>query len=134
MTHLDEVLSAYLDGEATPDEVRRVDRHTSECLQCRRRLRAISDARAAVRSLPTLELPLGLVPVAETAPGKRRRVVWMGAAAAALAGLVTAAAIFTPAPEPIDLSDLSRQVGARAALDPGSGPLKIVLPGGLVGE
>jgi hypothetical protein len=38
-------------------------------------------------------------------------------------------ATFTaPTPEPIDISDLSRQVRARAALDAGAGGLQVVLP------
>lgn len=134
MTHLDEALSAYLDGEAAHEEIRRVEAHVAECLRCRRRLHALNDARTAVRSLPLLELPPELVPVASVGSARRRRAAWLGAAAAILAGLVTAAALLSPAPQPIDLTDLSRQVGARAALDPGSGPIKVILPGGVSSE
>lgn len=127
MSHLDELLSVYLDGETTPAESKRVAFHLDDCLRCRRRLEDLHRARAAVRSLPLLEAPAGLIPAASE-PSHRRRPLWVGAAAAAAALLITVATVATPRPEPIDLSDLSRQVGARAALDSGAGSIKVVIP------
>ncbi|MFP3914808.1 MAG: anti-sigma factor family protein [Actinomycetota bacterium] len=130
MSHLDELLSVYLDGETTPAESRRVRVHLGECLRCRHRLQALQEARAAVRSLPVLEMPPELLPAPTTTEPPRRRTLWLGAAAAAAAALVVAtAALNAPRSEPIDLSDLSRQIGARAALEAGSGTIKVVMPG-----
>lgn len=137
MSHLDELLSVYLDGETNPAESERVAAHVGECLRCRRRLEGLQAARAAVRSLPVLQVPSDLLPAEETTSPSRRRPVWMGAAAAAVAVLIAVAALAAPdsGAEPIDLSDLSRQFGARAALDSGTGSIKVVMPGsGVVGE
>lgn len=128
MTHLDELLSVYLDGEATPAESVRIASHLGECLHCRRRLDELSRARAAVRSLPTLEMPVGLAPQPADEPGRRRRYVWMGAAAAVTAATIAVAAAVTTPPDPINLSEVSRQIGARASLDAGAAPLKVVMP------
>lgn len=128
MSHLDQLLSVYLDGETTRPESIRVETHLSDCLECRRRLRDLNQARSALRSLPMLELPAGLVPF-EKAPPRSARPVWIGAAAAAVAAVI-AVATLNPGPEPIDLSDISRQIGARASLDTGVSPLRVVVPGG----
>lgn len=128
MTHLDELLSVYLDGETTPAESLRVGTHLKDCLRCRRRLDELNEARAAIRSLPMVDLPAGLlVPPRTDVAARRGRRVWAGAAAAAVATVV-AVATLTPGPEPLDLDDVSRQVGARAALEVGAGPLKVVVP------
>lgn len=128
MSHLDELLSVYLDGETTPAESLRVGSHLKDCLRCRRRLEELNDARGAVRSLPMVDLPPGLlVPPQPDVAARRGRRVWAGAAAAAVAAVV-AVATLTPGPEPLDLDDVSRQVGARAALEAGAGPLKVVVP------
>lgn len=130
MSHLDELLSAYLDGETDRSESRRVSGHLTQCLRCRRRLAGLQEARAAVRSLPLLQMPPDLVPVEDAARVPRRRPVWLGAAAAVVAALIAVASLAGgPDPDAIDLSDLTRQVGARAALDSGAGSLKVVLPG-----
>ena len=130
MMHLDELLSAYLDGETDPSDSRRADAHLRECLRCRRSLERLQEARAAVRSLPYLRMPPELVPLAGSERARSHRPVWLGAAAAAAAIVVAVAALAgRPAPEPIDLSDLSRQIGARAALDSGAGSINVVLPG-----
>lgn len=128
MSHLDEVLSAYLDGEATPAESRRVNHHLAECERCRRRLTDLNLARTAIRSLPTLEQPWSPIPEKNRPAPVRRRSVWVGAAAAVAAAVITVATIVTPAPEPLSLSEVSRQFGARASLDPGSASVKVVAP------
>jgi anti-sigma factor RsiW len=130
LTHLDLLLSVYLDGETTPEESRLVAEHLSQCLRCRRRLETLNQARTAVRSLPMLEMPAHLVP-ATGSPREARRWHpgrWV-AAAAALATIVTATALALPDPEPLDLNDVTRQVGARAALDLGANSFKFVIPG-----
>lgn len=128
MSHFDELLSAYLDGEATPAEAARVAAHVRECLPCRRRLEEFNQARAAVRSLPLLELPIHLVPAAEGSERRRRWPVAAGAAAAMVAAILAVASAIGPASEPVDLAELSLQMGARASADTGVAHLKAVLP------
>lgn len=130
MTHLDELLSVYLDGEATTSEVTRVEGHLGQCHRCRRRLDEVNSARTAVRSLPILELPAGLIPglEAEPVPAGRRPAVWAGAAAAVMAIVIAVAAIVTPAPEPLDIDTVSLQLDARSSVDVGIAPLKVVVP------
>ena len=128
MSHLDELLSVFLDGETTPAESARVNGHLADCERCRRRLTELNLARAALRSLPTLELPVALVVPREVTPLVRRRSVWVGGAAAVAAAVITIATIVTPPAEPLDLSDVSRQIGARSSLDAGAASLKVVAP------
>lgn len=128
MSHLDELLSVFLDGETTPAESARVTGHLADCERCRRLLTELNLARAALRSLPTLELPVVLVVPPEVTPLVRRRSVWVGGAAAVAAAVITIATIVTPPAEPLDLSDVSRQIGARSSLDAGAASLKVVAP------
>lgn len=128
MSHLDETLSAFLDGETTPTESARVTRHLAECERCRRHLSELNLARAAVRSLPTLELPAVLAPPVDVRPRSRRASVWLGGAAAVAAAVVAIATAVTPPVEPLSLTEVSRQLGARASLDVGAAPFKVVVP------
>lgn len=128
MSHLDELLSVFLDGETTPAESARVTGHLADCERCRRQLAELNLARAALRSLPTLELPVALVVPQEVTPLARRRSVWVGGAAAVAAAVITIATIVTPPAETLDLSDVSRQIGARSSLDAGAASLKVVAP------
>lgn len=57
VNHLGELLSAYLDGELTSDELDRVARHLAHCQQCIAEFRHLQASRVAVRLLPRLELP-----------------------------------------------------------------------------
>ena len=132
MTHFDELLSVFLDGEATPAESKRIHSHLGECIRCRRTLSELNEARAALRSLPMLEMPFALLPTeTDDVPRRRRRSAWLGVAAAAAAVTVLVATVLTPPPQPIPMSDISRQYGARAALDAGAAPLKLVVPAGV---
>lgn len=135
MSHLDELLSVYLDGETTPAESKRVRRHLVECERCRRQLTELNHARSAMRSLPTLELPAFLlVDDRPVRPLVHRRSVWVGAAAAVAAAVITVATVVTSPPEPLSLSEVSRQIGARASLDAGTSSLKLIAPGPDVDE
>lgn len=130
MRHVSESISAYLDGELTGPEAEEFISHVGSCGRCARELEEIQEVRAAVRSLPVLELPPGLIPEAdaELVPLHRHRGLWVGAAAAVLALVVTIAALVTPAPAPLTAEDLVSRYGARASLDPAYGPAKVVAP------
>jgi hypothetical protein len=86
--------------------------------------------RSAVRSLPMLELPAGLVPEAdaEVVPLRRNKGFWVGAAAAAVALVIAIAAVVTPSSPSIAIDELNSRYGARASLDPAFGPAKVVVP------
>lgn len=129
MIHPGEALSAYLDGELMQVESRRVASHLGACHRCRRRLSELNQARMAVRGLPLIEMPAGLLAGSEgMAPRRRRRPILLGAAAAVAAAVVVASAVLSPPPEPIDLAEVSRQIGARASFDAGAAPLNLIVP------
>ncbi|MGH8945322.1 MAG: anti-sigma factor family protein [Acidimicrobiia bacterium] len=130
MRHPTELVSAYLDGELTGAEREQFIVHVGSCGRCARELEEVQAVRAAVRSLPVLELPRGLIPEADAdiVPLHRHRGVWVGAVAAVLVLVVTIAALVTPAPAPLTAEDLVSRFGARVSLDPAFGPAKVVGP------
>lgn len=131
MTHPSELISAYLDGELTVEERYQLVHHMSDCGRCARELEEMQETRSLVRSLPVLELPAGLIPEADlvTVPLRRNRGFLVGAAAAVVALVIAAAALFAPDPQPVSVDVLSGRFGARVSLDPAFGPAKVVVPG-----
>lgn len=130
MTHPSELISAYLDGELYGPELARLSNHLSGCGRCAAELEQIQQVRAAVRSLPVLELPGGTVPEADrvVVPMRRNKGMWAGVAAAVVASVIAIAAIVTPDPGQLSVNELNSRFGARASLDPAFGPAKIVVP------
>ena len=57
-----ELFSAYLDGELQPGELDQVVSHLGTCLDCIADFRALREMRAAVRTMPRLEMPEWLLP------------------------------------------------------------------------
>jgi anti-sigma factor RsiW len=120
--HLNEDLSAYLDGELETSELVRVKGHLSGCDICRDELTSLMDVRARLRSLPMLEQPSTDERTARVARLRRRpKLIW-GTAAAAVAALVVALASFASPREVIALTqdDLSAPWLARTSFDPSS--------------
>lgn len=130
MTHPGELISAYLDGELGRAEIDQLRAHLDTCGRCAREFQDIQSVRAAVRSLPLLELPAGLVPEAEAevVPLRRNRGFLVGAAAAIIAVVIAIAAAVAPSTASISLQELNSRYGARASLDPAFGPAKVVVP------
>ena len=130
MNHAGELVSAYLDGELNLDERQRLFQHLSSCGQCSAELESMQSVRTAVRSLPMMELPPGLVPEAdpEPVPLRRNRGFLVGAAAALVAAIVAISAILTPPPDSISVEELNSRFGARVSIDPAFGPAKVVVP------
>ncbi len=130
MTHPSELISAYLDGELTAAERSQLVDHFAACGRCARELEEMQQVRSMVRSLPILDMPLGLVPEADpvVVPLRRNKGFLVGAAAAVVALVIAAAALFTPQPQAVSVEDLSSRFGARVSLDPAFGPAKMVLP------
>jgi anti-sigma factor RsiW len=130
MKHPSELISAYLDGELKGDELGTLVYHLAECGRCSSELQQIQQVRTAVRSLPMLELPFGLVPETDevVVPLRRNKGIWFGAAAALIAIVIAIAALVTPPPGSISIDDLNSRFGARVSLDPAFGPAKVVVP------
>ena len=125
--HLGELLSAYLDGELTPFEQRRVTAHLIACPECRSDLHELDRARIAVRSLPGVDPTLTTEIPAIPPPGRRRRVLAGGiAAVAAAAALVLFTTGRGEAPV-FTLDELATHHVARASAEPGFA----ILPAGL---
>jgi anti-sigma factor RsiW len=130
MSHLGELLSAYLDGEVTQSERTAVTTHIADCRSCQDELADLHWARSALRSLPVLDLPAGLLDDGETAeviPLIRRPRVWAAAAAAAVVTFIGVATFVAPEPTvPITFSEISVEHNSRSQLDPLLTPGKAV--------
>lgn len=61
MCPVEELLSAYVDGELQPGEIDTVAGHLPDCATCGPAFRALKDMRSAVRGLEMVELPDRLV-------------------------------------------------------------------------
>ncbi len=118
MTHLGELLSAYLDGELSPAEETWVVEHLERCPACRMDLAEVQAARAAVRALPILDAP-GWLRLPASDPGRRRQRTPMAAAVAALLMLaIGLSALFAPSPEvEVPFADIAATHGVRAVQD-----------------
>lgn len=125
MSHPDpELLSAYLDGEVDPAEAASVAGHLPGCEACRLALGDLADARSLVRHLPMVDPGLSEMSTSELAVvvplrrGRRRKAVWVSAAAAA--ALVAVLGLTGGGEQPtIDLGSVADQHVARATVDPG---------------
>lgn len=130
MSHPSELISAYLDGELHGAELSGLIDHLGGCGRCSAELEEVQRVRSAVRSLPVLELPEGIVPEADrvVVPLRKNKGIWVGAAAAVVALVIAVAALVTPPPGSVSVNDLNSRFGARASLDPAFGPAKLVIP------
>lgn len=130
MSHSGALISAYLDGELARAEIDQLQAHLGSCGTCAAELQEMQAVRSAVRSLPLLELPPGLIPEADAdvVPLRHNKGFWVGAAAAAVALVIAVAAIVTPSAPSVELEELNSRYGARASLDPAFGPAKVVVP------
>ena len=118
MNHLGDLLSAFLDGELTPDEHNRVTAHLAICSSCQEELEETHKARASVRSLPLIEAPQWVM-ASEPAEPQRRPLAWAAAAAAAVLVItIGIAAWLTPTPDlELDYNDIATTHRVRASQD-----------------
>lgn len=124
MSHLGELLSAYLDGETTPDESRQVVDHLNGCDRCQTDMEDVHAARSALRAMPTLELPSSVLDavgghrIAEVVPLRRRPIRMAAAAAAAVVVLfIGLATFFAPQPTSLTVDDITNEFGAVTQFD-----------------
>ena len=130
MSHPNEMISAYLDGELTRAEASELFAHMGTCGKCVAEMEAMQRVRTAVRSLPLIELPPGLLGEAEplVVPLHKNRGFLVGAAAAGVAIVIAVATMLSPSPSALSVDDLNSRFGARVSLDPAFGPAKVVVP------
>ena len=116
MKHLGDLLSSLLDGELDSAGRRNAGAHLADCELCRHELARVESARGALRRLPVLEAPSGLI------PGTRRRLLspaWVSAVAVTVA-LVVGLVIGPGVPDAtVQLDTLGDQHNARVVGDPG---------------
>lgn len=124
MTHLGELLSAYLDGETTPEESRDVVAHLASCDRCRGEMEDTHAARSALRALPILEMPDAILDavdghrIADVVPLRRRPVrIAAAAAAAVLVVFVSLATLFAPEPTSLTVDDITNEFGSVTQFD-----------------
>lgn len=129
MSHPTQLLSAFLDGELTREERRKVMAHLSGCAACRDELAGLQVARSAVRSLIVLEPPADLIPGQERPEHHYYRIpLWAAAAAAAILALFIGVATLVGPRTTLEvrLDQISNQYGARTSLDPSFTPGQVI--------
>ena len=117
MNHLDDLISAWLDGELDSETRNQAASHLAACAVCRDELTLVEAARAAVRGLPLVDGIPASVPA--RARIRSRRVAW---AAAATAAAVLAAGLWIGPGESgsaFEMDVLDQQHTARVIGDPG---------------
>lgn len=118
--HLDEELSAFLDGELGTAEIPAVASHLGTCDECRMVLADLDQSRIAVRALPGVEPPQFLDVHRQAKAGSKRRVPALVALATGVAAVVLA---FTVGPfgtggdrPTISIADLDARHAAVASV------------------
>ena len=114
--HLDDLLSALLDGELGPAQEAVVSAHLAGCPACTAELEATGMVRRAVQSLPPVEPPIGfyermLRPAPRDGSFGASRPWWHDRRKAVAAALVSSAAVSvgflgvsSPTPQPVSPS------------------------------
>ncbi len=135
MTHRPELLSAMLDGELTETETQRVSDHLAVCGHCKNELEDLSGARAAVRSLPMLDVPEDLVPAEERAVlmwPRRALVAALSVAALAVVAVGAVGMVGMSAGGTFDVGEVEAILAASSSLglaDDGSEVAAVMMSG-----
>ena len=129
--HLGDVISALLDGELAPAARAAAEAHLAECSACAAEYEQTAAVRSAVRALPPVDPPFGLIErmlLAETpaaAPRGRRPPLWLAGAAAAVSLVVVAV---VPRDNHTVQPPVATFVDAHAAATPGADPVSGLAP------
>jgi anti-sigma factor RsiW len=118
--HLDEELSAFLDGELGTAEIPVVTSHLESCGECRMMLADLDRSRIAVRALPGVEPPVFLTVQRQVRTDTKRRTPTVIALATGVAAAVLAFTVGPLAPggdQPtISIADLDARHAAVASV------------------
>ncbi len=118
--HLDEQLSAFLDGELATAEVPVVTSHLEHCGECRMMLADLDRSRIAVRALPGVEPPAFLDVHRERKEAVTRRssaLVALAAGVAAVLLILTLGPLGSSKDQPsISIADLDNRHAAVASV------------------
>jgi anti-sigma factor RsiW len=118
--HLDEELSAFLDGELGTAEIPTITSHLETCGECRMTLADLDRSRIAVRALPGVESPEFLdVHRQEKAESKRRTpaIIALAAGVAAVLLAFTVGPLGSGGDQPsISIADLDARHAAVASV------------------
>jgi anti-sigma factor RsiW len=117
--HPDDELSALLDGELDADAEAAVRRHLDGCEACRLELDEVADVRRALRAMPAVAAPEGLV---GAAVDRRRRAERRGVAITLLAAVLALVLGLVAA----DVRGAPGWPGARAGDDIGTEQVALV--------
>ena len=129
--HPADAISAFLDGELSPQEETEVQAHLVGCLACRHEMEAVSVARLWIRALPPVEPPFGLYErmLQPYRPGRRRVAMAFLGAAAAVAAAIVSVAPARQAPVSPSVATLIEAHATSASVD--GDPLTNLAPAGV---
>jgi anti-sigma factor RsiW len=126
MTHVDELLARYCEGDLSAADSREVARHLGECAACRA---AESEVRRGVelaRALSFEPLPKDVVlrieRALESAPSARRVSPWLAAAGVLATAAVLLVTLRHPAPRPVHAPPAAQPGLGGLLLEPDVGP------------
>ena len=110
------LLSSYIDGEVSAPEATRLEKHLSECEECRRELETLTATVHLLRELPELEPPRSFAQESVAAPPEvARGYVWVPRLATSLAAGLLVVLLLGDVSGVLNQSD--KAVTATAALD-----------------
>ena len=134
--HLGDVISALLDGEMAPAARMAAEAHLATCAACAAEYEQTAAIRSAVRDLPAVDPPFGLIermlltetPAVAT-PRRRRPPLWLaGAAAAVWLGVLAAVPRHDHAVQPPVATFVDAHATATPGADPVSGLAPVAVP------
>jgi anti-sigma factor RsiW len=136
--HLGDVISALLDGELAGPARAAAESHLAGCHACAAEYQATASIRSAVRALPPVEPPFGVIERillakgsgrAEPTRARRRPPVWVaGVAAAASLAILAAVPRHTHSVQPPVATFVDAHATATPGADPVSGLAPVALP------
>lgn len=140
--HVGDLISARLDGEVEADLLPGIDAHVAACPACTAEHEEVAWARSALRALPSIEPPDGVLRLAPawppprlaTPPSRRLRTRQLVAASAAVAaagaGVLGLIGRSTPAPanQPSVASFVAQHSTSSPGPDPVSGLAPVAVP------
>jgi hypothetical protein len=93
--HIGDLLSAYVDGQLTRSEVKKVETHLEVCDQCRDELKLITNSQTLLSQMPMLDAPRGFFVPGYKSFIKARWVLSFAAGAAVAAVIIGTVALPT---------------------------------------